>query len=221
MNEFEKMWRSKIFKNTEQLTSKETLQDVKRIQEEDQITYSQKLIASLKENTVDEKIKAIFCQSACHIPHSKLESAKKVYLHTNSIEQARKELENSFKIDIKEYKNLSDAQVDMIISKGWGLAGIMHGDRIIATKIPSLFHEYFNETDEFKKKYYYCHCPRVRKAFTDQETLDSIYCNCGGGFYQDVWQYITNRKVELHVIKSLFDGDNVCQFEINITNQII
>lgn len=215
MKEFEKMWRSKIQKNTLKNTNPNLHNEVLTIEQEDPIKYSKELIARLKDKTIDEKIKNIFCQSACHIPHSKLESAKAVYEETGSVEEARKELERSFKIDIKEYKNLSDQQVNMIIEKGWGLAGVMDGDTIIATKIPSMFHEYFNETNPLKKKYYYCHCPRVRKAFTDQDTIDSIYCNCGGGFYQDVWEYITGKEVSLDIRKSLFDQDDVCQFQIS------
>lgn len=221
MERFENQWRSKIQKNTEKYTNEKTLSNVKKLDFDDQIEYTKELIHTLKTSTLDEKIQAIFCKSACHIPHEKLEAAKLVYKKTNSIEATRLILEEDFKKDIKEYKNLTDEQVAMIIKRGWGLAGVLKDDKITATKIPSKFHEYFLEEDPIKKKYYYCHCPRIRHAFTEGKDIDSIYCNCGGGFYQDVWEYITEKEVDIHITKSLFDGDDVCQFEISITNNII
>lgn len=221
MDIFESLWRKKINKNTEKHSSKEAQISVERISDQNPISYTDTLIKTLKEHTLDEKIKCIFSDSACHIPHQKLESAKLVYQETKSIEATRKALESSFKEDIKNYKNLSDEHVDLILKKGWGLAGTMNDDKIIATKIPSKFHEYFLEEDLLQKKAYYCHCPRVRSALTKQENVDSLYCYCGGGFYQDVWEYITNRKTEIKLLKSLFKDDTVCQFEITITDHII
>jgi len=153
--------------------------------------------------------------SACHLPHVKLRNAKDVYDRTGSIELTRDQLEIDFRKDIKFYKSLTDQQVEEIVQKGWGLAGIYDGGKIIATKIPSFFHEYFEETDEVTKKYYYCHCPRVRKELLNGKSLDSIYCYCGGGFYKDVWEYITGKDVNIKLLKSLFKEDDVCQFEIS------
>lgn len=221
MERFENMWRNKILKHTEEVTTQEVKNTIKKIDVEDPILYTNELIHSLKSTTVDDKIKSIFCKSACHIPHEKLETAKLVYEKTNSIESARLALEEDFKQDIKAYKNLTDEQVSLILKRGWGLAGSMDNGSIIATKIPSKFHEYFLEEDSIKKKYYYCHCPRIRKAFTDQETIDSIYCNCGGGFYQDVWEYITGKEVHIELLKSLFEGHDVCQFKITFPKPII
>ena len=156
MDKFERTWRNKIIKHTFLQTDTEITDKIIDITENDPITYTKILIKRLKNMTVDEKIKHIFIQSACHLPHNKLDEAKKVYEKTKSIEKARDVLEQSFKIDIKEYKNLSDQQVDEIIELGWGLPGLFNEGDIIATKIPSMFHEYLNETDELKKKYYYC-----------------------------------------------------------------
>mgnify|MGYP002639737823 CR=1 FL=1 len=221
MDYFEDMWRKKIKKNVKDIVSVSDSTLISNIDASDPIPYTKELINTLKENTIEDKIKRIFCKSACHIPHEKLESAKLVYEDTNSIESARLVLESSFRKDIKEYKNLTDSQVQLILNRGWGLAGKLIDGKIIATKIPSKFHEYFLEEDTQKKKYYYCHCPRVRDAFLENDSIDSIYCNCGGGFYQDVWEYITGKEVNINLLKSLFDGDQVCQFEIEISTNSI
>lgn len=215
MNEFEKLWRTKVAHYTEQTADKSVRQKLELVTEDDPVEYSRLIIKSLRVNTTEENVKDIFACSACHLPHVKLQDAKAEYSKTKSISESRKVLEDAFKVDIKFYKNLSNEQVDDIISKGWGLAGVYNDGKIIATKIPSMFHEYFNETDEIKKKYYYCHCPRVRKELLANKDLDSIYCNCGGGFYKDVWEYITDKPVHIKVLKTLFDGHDTCQFEIS------
>lgn len=218
MNHFENSWRKKIIINTKETCSSEVLSVVNSISINNPVKYTNKLIATLKNKTLEEKIKDIFIRSACHIPHEKLDNAKEIFMQTNSISKTRQLLEDEFKVDIKKYKNLSDDQVNMIIKNGWGLAGIQRFDKIIATKIPSMFHEYFTEEDKTKKKYYYCHCPRIRAELLQESSIDSIYCNCGGGFYVDIWEYITGRKVDITVLKNLFDGDDVCQFLISFSN---
>lgn len=215
MDTFEKNWRKKILHNTKKNCNSKAHKSLEVIQEADSVLYSKEVIQVLRATTLEDKIKRIFCNSACHIPHQKLDRAKQVYEKTKSISKTRQVLEDDFKIDIKKYKKLSDEQVTTIIENGWGLAGIQKFDNIIATKIPSMFHEYFSETDEKKKKFYYCHCPRIRKNLLDTADIDSIYCNCGGGFYSDIWEYITGSPVEITVLKNLFDGDDVCQFLIS------
>ncbi len=215
MNEFERMWRTKIQKNTHKHDQKAG-KTIENIHVEDPVLYSKVLIKALKEEVADKDIATIFCKSACHMPHEKLEGVKQIYESTQSIELAHTALLEMFKTDIKEYKKMSDDQLEEVLSKGWGAAGILQDDIIIATKIPSQFHDYLNETDDLKRKYYYCHCPRVRKELLENSDLDSIYCNCGGGFYSDIWEYITGKEIDIEVVKNLFDGDDVCQFKIKI-----
>ena len=211
---FERMWRNKIKTNTKQIAGTESHETVSAIVEDDPVCFSRTLIRELRGATTDEKIRAIFSQSACYMPHEKLAEPKRVYAETKDIEKARKALEDMFKRDIKEYKTLSDAQVEDILNRGWGAAGLFVDGAIIATKIPSQFHEYFATEDPIQKKYYYCHCPRVKKELLEAADLDSIYCNCGGGFYRDIWETITGEAVTITVLNNLFDGDDVCRFRI-------
>lgn len=215
MNDFEKMWREKILNNIDQYVDESTVEKVNQIDIESPVAYSKALISTLKKETLDEQIKKLFIDNACHIPHHKLDEAKEVYTKNQSLSKTREVLELSFLKDIIIYKNLSKEQAKMIIKNGWGLAGIQENDTIIATKIPSMFHQYMDETDSLKKKYYYCHCPRIRENLLNGADLDSIYCNCGGGFYVDIWEYITGKKVSIKTTKSLFEGDDVCQFIIS------
>jgi hypothetical protein len=215
MIQFETLWRHLVVKNVKQETNQDIADQIKQIDCSDPVQYSREMIASLKDLTVEDKIKNIMCNSACHMPHEKLDKAKKIYQNTGSIKLAHKQLLEDFKKDIKQYKQLSDTQVDDIVHRGWGAAGVIEQESIIATKIPSEFHEYFKETDKRKKAYYYCHCPRIKKELLGDANLDSLYCYCGGGFYKDIWEFITEKDVKITVLKSLFDGQDTCQFKID------
>lgn len=215
MADFEQNWRNKVKKNTFIYGNNETLDLIEAIDEEDQIMYSKMLIEIFEKELSNSNTADIFLKSACHMPHEYLENAKKEYENTLSIEKARQVLENEFKDSIKANKKLSIEQLNYIIDNGFGAAGVLKDSKIVATKIPSMFHEYF-KADKENKKYYYCHCPRVRKDLIENPSLNSIYCNCGGGFYQDIWEYITGLKVDIKILKNLFDNDDVCSFEITI-----
>lgn len=216
MNEFEHIWRNRVRREIEKEDHQKLNDAFGKNMETEPIAYTKTLIRDLRDNLLEDKIEQLFCNTACHFPHQKLDAIKDVYEMTKSIDRAHKELEAMFKTDIKQYKQLTIDQVQDIIDRGWGLAGVMVNGDIIATKIPSQFHEYFAESDPIKQAYYYCHCPRVKKELLHAKDLDSIYCNCGGGFYQDVWQYITSKDVKIDVLKSLFKGDEVCSFRIRI-----
>jgi len=219
MTDFETIWRKRIEINTKTFGDEVTETARNKSNAEDPILYTKELITNLRESTPEDIVQTIFCKSACHMPHQKLLEVRNVYQSTHSLVETHKALQDMFRVDIKQYKNLSDDQVEDILHKGWGAAGILDGNRIIATKIPSKFHEYFEETDSQKKKYLYCHCPRVKKALLENTSIDSIYCNCGGGFYQDIWEHITGNQVHVQTIKNLFDGDDVCQFQISIEEE--
>ncbi|MBN2605194.1 MAG: hypothetical protein JXR62_05135 [Bacilli bacterium] len=215
MNDFETMWRQKIKKNTLHIAGESTHDLVQKNDLHDEVLYSKQLIRDLKNNILEDKIKDIFCKSACHISHDLLINAKKVYEDTRDIEAARKELLVVFEQNTKPYKQMTDEQYQACLSSGMGLAGLPSKNGIIVTKIPSRFQEYYLETDPKQKKSLYCHCPRIRHELLGKSDIDSIYCNCGGGFYQDIWEFITGKKVTIELMKSLFDGNDVCQFHIS------
>jgi len=209
------MWRQKIKENTLNIAGKQVHDLVEKNDFNDEVLYSKQLIRDLKNNIIENKIKDIFCASACHMPHEFLENAKKAYQETGEIEAARKELLVVFEQKTKVDKQMTQEQFDTCLDLGMGLAGLPVNKDILVTKIPSRFQEYYLETDPIKKKSLYCHCKRVRHDLLQNSNLDSIYCHCGGGFYQDIWEYITEKKVTIEVVKNLFDGDDVCQFKIS------
>ena len=87
---------------------------------------------------------------------------------------------------------------------------------IIAIKIPKSGYlvEYMKETDPEKKRQYYCQCPRIRDVLKTSETISTTYCYCGAGFYKGIWEEILQKPVEVEVLESVLQGDEVCKIAV-------
>ena len=111
---------------------------------------------------------------------------------------------------------LSDEMIQDIVSRGWGAAGVKDGDTIIATKIPKSGYllEYMRETDPAKKRQLYCHCPRIREVLATSEAISPTYCYCGAGLYKGIWEEIVQQPVEVEVLESVLQGNEVCRIAI-------
>jgi hypothetical protein len=92
------------------------------------------------------------------------------------------------------------------------------GDTIIATKIPKSGYlvEYMRETDPKTKRQYYCHCPRIRDALKSGAAISPTYCYCGAGFYRGIWEEILGRPVQVELLESVLQGDDVCKIAIKL-----
>jgi hypothetical protein len=214
-SEFEKNWRNKISKAVENM-DKSVEELFPEDNQKDLAWWSKDFMKNLKETFTYNEIRDIMSSAACHYPEDRLADLHDLYMNTGDLRLVHKTLESNFKREIKEYKDLTDDQVDMIIEKGWGAAGVLDGNTIIAIKIPKEFHKYFEATTKEEKNYCYCHCPRVREMLLKDENIDLEYCYCGAGYYKDIWEKITGSEVEVKILKSIMSDDDVCSIEINI-----
>ncbi|MFX0013271.1 MAG: hypothetical protein ACFFB2_02610 [Promethearchaeota archaeon] len=106
--------------------------------------------------------------------------------------------------------------------KGMTEAGVREGNKVIITKIPYMTKQYLNETDERKKRYYYCHCPWAREGLLEEEQpIDPIFCNCSGGYYKNFWEAVLDQPVEVKLIESVLQGDSVCKFELLLPQEVV
>ncbi len=106
--------------------------------------------------------------------------------------------------------------------QGMTEAGIREGNKVIITKIPYMAKQFLSETDEKKKKYYYCHCPWVREALLeDDQPVDPIFCNCSGGYYKNFWEAVLDRPVRVELLNSVLRGDEVCKFALHLPQEIV
>jgi hypothetical protein len=106
--------------------------------------------------------------------------------------------------------------------QGMTEAGIREGNKVLITKIPYMTQQYLNETDEKKKRYYYCHCPWVREALLEEDQpVDPIFCNCSGGYYKNFWEAVLDQPVQVELLESVIMGDKVCKFAFQLPQEFV
>ena len=157
---------------------------------------------------------------ACHYPQAELQEVRQRYRETGDVRVAHGMLQRKFESFLRHGLQLDEEMVQEVISQGWGLAGVLQDERtIIATKIPKsgYLEQYLQETDPEKRRQIYCHCPRIREVVASGETLPTVYCYCGAGFYQNLWEEITQRPVAVEVLESILNGDEVCKIVVRLS----
>jgi hypothetical protein len=172
----------------------------------------------LEEFADQETRQKILSECHCVYPVEDLLEIKMVYRVNGNIDQVLDILQGKFEYFLKQVIQLDEKLLETIIERGWGLAGVRDGNTIIATKIPksSYIEEYFQEEDPQKRSRLYCHCPRVRDLIGTEPSLPNEYCYCGAGFYQGIWEEILGQPVEVEVLESVMQGDDVCKIAIHL-----
>lgn len=155
---------------------------------------------------------------ACQYPVTALKEIQDFYQSTGDLEQAHAMLQEQFESFLRDTMKLDSNLIQEIIDLGWGLAGVLNGNTVTATKIPKSgnLQAYMAETNPKIKQQLYCHCPRIREAIAANETISLTYCYCGAGFYKGIWEEILQQPVSVKVVKSVLGGDEVCSFSIQL-----
>jgi predicted hydrocarbon binding protein len=202
--------RQRVMAGSEELTMASSREEV--------IAWTQEAMARLESLVDAERRVKVMTGCACQYPKSALQEAKKAYAETGDVDLVHKMLQEQFESFLRDALEVDDVMVEEIAKRGWGLAGIRRDDTIIATKIPKsgFLVDYMQQTDPAKKRAYYCHCPRVRDALKTGQTLSSTYCYCGAGFYQGIWEEILGQAVQVELLASVLNGDEVCQVAIKL-----
>lgn len=95
--------------------------------------------------------------------------------------------------------------------------GVRDGNVIYETKIPHQAKEYLAETDEAKKRYYYCHCPWVKESLRQgRSNIPTVFCNCSAAFMKRPWEVIYGRRLQADVLETVLQGDLRCRFAIHL-----
>lgn len=225
--DFDKYWIRKLAKGiSEEVGDKivnEVLEGSENISQkshrDDVFEWSNKAIRKLESLTNNEETKKILLSCACHQSPEALQPYRDLYVETENIDLVIQKMQEDFEVFIKDELKLKEKYVQEIIDRKMGFAGIIEGDKIIATKIPksSFIKGWFEETDPTKKRALFCHCPRIRDALIDKEKiLPKSYCYCGGGYYQNIWETILQKSVDIEILETVMHGDEVCKFAIHL-----
>ena len=218
MNEFEKQWQRKLLNALQKIGREELYAELKEeIADESSNVWTKKLMQTLMEKLSEVELKEVMRGCACHAGKDNLVAIRDEYALNQDLKKAHEMYRQVFLDFIREYKNLNDEEMQYLIDNDIGSAGILRDNIITVTKIPKEFSRYLKSNDPVEKRYLYCHCPRVREFLkTETKPLPQEYCYCGAGFFQDIWEFITQKPVQVKVLKSLLNGADRCMIEITI-----
>ncbi len=224
--EFEQMWLEKFTSNLDQVLGPQTREAIMDGSQElllqssakEAIRWTQHAMERLDDSADKEQCRQVMTGCACQYPKEALQACRETFAETGDIELVHRMLQNQFESFLRTILHLEEKMIQDILRRGWGLAGILQGDRIIATKIPKSGYlaEYLQENDPERRRQLYCHCPRVRDAIPQSMPISTTYCYCGAGFYQGIWEEIIQRPVEVEVLESVLGGGQVCTIAIQV-----
>jgi hypothetical protein len=165
-----------------------------------------------------EQARAVMAGCACEYPKTHLRPMRDAYERTRSVDAVHRMLQSGFESFLRETLQLGDELAQRVIDMGWGVAGELKGNMILAIKIPKSGNlvRYFEETDPAIKRRLYCHCPRMRQVLMDGGRMPSLYCYCGAGFYQGIWEEILRQPVGVEVLETVLDGGDVCRIAVQL-----
>jgi hypothetical protein len=99
--------------------------------------------------------------------------------------------------------------------------GVRRGALIYHTKIPYMAIDYLRERDPKIKRYYCCHCPLARESILSGKTMSRNLCSCSAGFCKRPFEVAFGTPLRVEVTKSVLWGDSVCQFAIEVPEQMV
>ena len=133
-----------------------------------------------------------------------------------------KELEGYLRDGTLYYNQRIDRSVIDFVRKNPGVGiGVRRGALIYHTKIPYMAIDYLRERDPKMKRYYCCHCPLARESILSGEAISRNLCSCSAGFCKRPFEVAFGRPLKIEVTKSALWGDPVCQFAIEVPEDIL
>jgi effector-binding domain-containing protein len=144
--------------------------------------------------------------SCAHVfPRVQIEKLRAVY------EDARAKTDDALKA--------VDAVIEfMDQDPGWGERPLREGKVIYSSKAPRDPKGYEEAESEAEKKKAYCFCPLVRNHL--DQGMPATFCYCGAGWYRQQWEGATGKPVRVEIVKSIVQGDAVCQFAIHLPDNL-
>jgi hypothetical protein len=226
MHDFERTWRRKFSRNLKTRAGTEARDQVLRgITDPDQpdaelnvLNWTREVLLQMEATLDNQCCREVMTDCACHYPAEQLEPLKTLYECTGDLAGVHQALQDQFESFLRETLDLDEDMIAEVVSLGWGAAGILEQERIVATKIPksAYLKQYLQESDPYVRRSIYCHCPRVRDAVGRGDELPEIYCYCGAGFYKNIWETILQEEMKVEVLESVLTGGDVCRVAVNL-----
>lgn len=186
------------------------------------IAWTRSAIEELAQLVPRQMAEQVLSDCACHYAREALEPLREIYALHGDIAEIHTILDTMAHDFLRDSLALEEAEIEEVVANGWGLAGNLDGHIIVVTKIPKSgnLKRYLQEEDPLRRRELYCHCPRVREAIRLGVALPKTYCQCGAGFYKNIWETILAQPVEVEVLSSVLAGDEVCRFGIVLPGKV-
>ena len=102
------------------------------------------------------------------------------------------------------------------------LAPVRKGSELHIARHPYDMNSYFNETDERRKRFHYCHCLFARTSIlSDEGTVSRTMCYCSLGLILKSWEETLGVRLDGEVVKSVLGGDDICKFIIYLPDEVM
>jgi hypothetical protein len=75
--------------------------------------------------------------------------------------------------------------------------------------------EYLLAMDAFSRRQHMCHCGWINGS---HDEVSPIFCNCGAGFYRNLWESLVGAPVKVSVISTVFSGGQYCQMRVLLSS---
>lgn len=161
---------------------------------------------------------------------SQSEWARKAFLDVGNLDVfLQKNRENEWKHFVElhdEHKDfygqeITDEVLEFIRQNPAMLAPVRKGNKLYCMAFPYNMKEYLKAKDDRLKRYHACHCPFAKESILSDSTVSSVLCNCSLGHVMNFTEAFLGRALSGRVIHSVLNGDVVCEYEIEIPEDIM
>lgn len=190
--------------------------------------YTDRLMKKLDKYLSKPACRKVLAGNNHSLPEEAMHQERDYYLKANSLDQYLKdrhqrkieELEYHFKNNIIWFEQvISQKAIDYVKSNQEILSAVRKDDELFVTKIPYAIDDFLNAEDEVSKLYAACHCSFVRESIlNNKQDISPEWCYCSAGFAKFPFEVILGEELPVRLIKTPLQGDEVCQFAIDISN---
>jgi hypothetical protein len=188
------------------------------------------VIERLIEKVGQKKVEKLLSACLRDLPDEYFKNERRKYMKSRDIDDYIKKRHRSFVRTLQKCQRedelffaqeITNEVVDFVKKNAEIESGVRDGNILYVSKIPYNAKQYLAETDPTLKRYYACHCPWARQAIKNGDVeLNSVFCNCSGGFSKKPWEIIFGQTLEVEVLESVLQGDLRCRFAISLPERV-
>ena len=188
------------------------------------------VIERLIERVGQKKVEKLLSACLRDLPDEYYKNERRKYLKSRDIDDYIAKRHRAFLRTLRKCQRqgelffaqeITDEVVEYVKKNPEIESGVRDGNILYVSKIPYNAKQYLAESDPTMKRYYACHCPWAREAIKNGDVkLNSVFCNCSGGFSKKPWEIIFGQTLEVDLLESALQGDMRCRFAVHLPETI-